>query len=214
MRRAKPHFCAISLFLFFTLAVSLCPAQDGTQQRRSGDGNSRSANSSSNAPTPREIRGYRVERADVRIRRATGTSANALVSLGTPRIASVTPLGVWLEVPVTIAAVEQSGQVEMLVFEDMRVGGTPVTVEEYVHPFRLPRNEPLVLPYPARIYLNVTGALLGATSALRETLPVTGRVYVCGRFRRFFLTFRRAVPVELNLSVTNPLNNIRASIPR
>lgn len=209
MRRKRTRF--ITFLLFFALTVSLCPAQENGRQR--------SAQTSAENPTdqsraPREIRGYRIERAEVRLRRtggdrrdSAGNNEDGLVQLGTPRVASLTPLGVWLEVPITIAAVEHRGEVELLVFEDVRVDGTPVTIEEYTHRFRLPNDEPLVLPHPARVFMSVGGALLGATSALRETWPVTGRVYVCGRFRRFLFSFRRAVPVELNLLIANPLSN-------
>jgi hypothetical protein len=210
MRRKRTRF--ITFLLFFALTVSLCPAQEN--ERRRSDQTS-AENSTDRSRLPREIRGYRIERAEVRLRRTSSgrresaeNGEDGLVQLGTPRVASLTPLGVWLEVPITIAAVEHRGEVEMLVFEDVRVDGTPVTIEEYTHRFRLPNDEPLVLPSPARIFMSVGGVLLGATSsALRETWPVTGRVYVCGRFRRFLFSFRRAVPVELNLSVANPLRN-------
>ena len=160
---------------------------------------------------PREVRGYRVERATVRIRRAPeAAESDSLISLGTPRVAGITPLTVTIEIPVTVAPVEQGGEVELLVFEDMRVNGMPVTVEDYTHRFRLPNERPLLLPQPARIQLSAPRVLLGALgewSASRETWPVTGRVYVCGRYRRFLFTFKRAVPVEINLSVPNPLRN-------
>lgn len=162
-------------------------------------------------PYPREVRGYRIERATVRIRRTPEMAeSDSLISLGTPRVANVSPLTVTIEIPVTIAPVEQGGEVDLLVFEDMRVNGMPVTVEDYAHRFRLPNERPLLLPQPVRIQLSAPRVLLGALgewSSTRETWPVTGRVYVCGRYRRFLFTFKRAVPVEINLTVPNPLRN-------
>ena len=203
----------VSFFSLLFVAL-LCPGQDAERQR--GEPQGRHSNTaSSSTHLPREIHGYRVERVRVRIKRPASTvsgaieSSDALVRFGTLRVESITPRGVWLEVPVSLAAVEQNGQIEMLVFEDVRIDGTPVIIEDYSHPFRLPNDEPLELPRPARVYVSVTSALLGATSAAHETWPVTGRVYVCGRFRRFFLIFKRAVPIELSLSVTNPLYSHR-----
>ena len=53
-------------------------------------------------------------------------------------------------------------------------------------------------------------ALLGALDEWREskeTWPVTGRVYVFGHFKKFLFKFKRVVPVELNLSLPNPLKD-------
>jgi hypothetical protein len=37
--------------------------------------------------------------------------------------------------------------------------------------------------------------------------PVTGRVYVFGRFKKFLFSFKRVVPVELSLTLPNPLKS-------
>ncbi|MBA3806222.1 MAG: hypothetical protein H0X14_10985, partial [Acidobacteria bacterium] len=79
---------------------------------------------------PKEIRGYKVERAKVEIKKpkdakgqdqSTGstatTDADALIQFGEPRIAKMTPLGITMEVPVTVSAVKQGGRVDFLTFE-------------------------------------------------------------------------------------------------
>lgn len=166
---------------------------------------------------PKEIRGYKVEHAKVEIRKQSSgkdksssadESNDDLIRLGEPRVMRVTPLGITLEVQITVAAVKQGGRVDFLTFEDMTVNGTPVTVNEYHHSFELPSSAPLTLPEPVTIYINTPRALLGAIAEWaqpKEVWPVTGRVYVFGRFKKFLFNFKRVVPVELNLSFKNPL---------
>src|SRR5688572_768988 len=156
-----------------------------------------SSSSASGAPPvhnyPKEIRGYKVELARVEIRRdreqredaGNGSDSDALIRLGEPKVSGLTPFGITLEVPVTVAAVKQGGRVDFLTFEDMVVNGTRVTVSEYNHPFDLPSRAPVTLPDPVTIYVSTPRVLLGAISEWnepKEVWPVTGRVYVFGRF--------------------------------
>lgn len=237
VRRRAASFC-----LMLALASSIVLAQEQSQSSQSSRDGANAARQ-----YPREIRGYRIERADVRVRRqrnqqrsrdergsAASSSSSSpstsntntqqtqqssepeLITLGAPRLVHMTPLAITLEVPVTVAPVEQGGTVDLLVFEDMTVNGTPVTVEDYRHPFRLPNERPARLPDPIRIEISMARALIGALGEWNSesaTWPVTGRVYVCGRFRRFLINFKRAVPVELNLRVPNPLRNSSAPAP-
>jgi hypothetical protein len=168
---------------------------------------------------PKEIRGYKIERAKVEIKReqddkeakkADGAAeeSDTLIQFGEPRVARVTPLGLTLEVPITVAAVKQGGRVDFLVFEEMVVNGTPVTIDDYQHSFELPNKRAVRLPQPVRIFISTPRVLLGALDEWgnsKETWPVTGRVYVFGRFKKFLFNFKRAVPIELNLSLANPL---------
>jgi hypothetical protein len=165
---------------------------------------------------PKEIRGYKVELANVEVKRSdakgkdseSAVEAEKLIRLGEPRVKSISPLGISLEVPVTVAAIKQGGRVDFLAFEEMTVNGTKVTVNEYRHSFDLPTSKPVTLPEPVSIYISTPRALLGALgewSQPKEVWPVTGRVYVFGRFKKFLFKFKRVVPVELNLSFQNPL---------
>ncbi|MBA3766446.1 MAG: hypothetical protein H0W99_05555 [Acidobacteria bacterium] len=179
---------------------------------------------------PKKIRGYKVERAKVEIKKprdgkgqeqSTGstsatTDADALIQFGEPRIAKMTPLGITMEVPVTVSAVKQGGRVDFLTFEDMVVNGTPVTIEDYMRPFDLPNKRAVLLPEPVRVFISTTRALLGALgewNASKDVWPVTGRVYVFGRFKKFLFSFKRVVPVELSLTLPNPLKNKQATEP-
>jgi hypothetical protein len=186
---------------------------------------------------PKEIRGYKVERTVVEVKKPevnngqsgknqnqsgmnnsdgqtnTATISDAdvdqLIQLGTPQVARVTPLGITFDVPIVVSAVKQSGHVEFLMFEGMVVNGTSVNIDEYHRPFDLPNKEPLTLREPLRIYIYSPSALLAALgdwSNSKETWPVTGRVYVFGKFRKGPFNFKRVVPVELKLTMRNPLN--------
>lgn len=185
---------------------------------------------------PKEIRGYKVERTVVEIKkpetknresgndqRQSGNSnsdgqviaeskaesdVDELIQLGQPQLARVTPLGITFEVPIVVSPVKQSGHVDFLVFEDMVVNGTSVDIDEYHHAFDLPNKQPLTLREPLRFYIYLPNALLAALgdwSNSKETWPVTGRVYVFGKFKKSLFSFKRVVPVELNLTMRNPL---------
>jgi len=128
----------------------------------------------------------------------------------------MTPLGITMEVPVTVAAVKQGGHVDFLSFEDMMVNGTPVQIEDYMHPFDLPNKQAILLPQPVQVFISTTRALLGALGEWndsKEVWPVTGRVYVFGRFKKFLFSFKRVVPVELSVSLPNPMRNKTATQP-
>src|SRR5258708_17386591 len=121
---------------------------------------------------PKEIRGYKVERTVVEIKKpetksppsgngngrnrndGAGQSISAansegdvdeLTQLGKPPLARITPLAVTFEVPIVVSPVKQSGHVDFLVFEDMIVNGTSVNVDEYLRVFHLRHQQPLVL---------------------------------------------------------------------
>ena len=193
---------------------------------------------------PREIRGYKVERAVVEIKKpeesrktptrtentrsetnqsATQNSSNnpaqtdastydsnpdALIKFGKPQLARVTPLGITFEVPIVVAPVKQSGHIDFLLFEDMVVNGRSVEIDEYHRAFDLPNKQPLTLREPLRFYIYTPGALLAAVdewSNSKETWPVSGRVYACGKFKKSLFSFKRCIPVELNVTIRNPL---------
>ncbi|PYS42416.1 MAG: hypothetical protein DMF71_09320 [Acidobacteria bacterium] len=48
----------------------------------------------------------------------------------------------------------------------------------------------------------------------KDTWPVTGRVFVCGKFRKGPFSFKRCVPVELNLTMRNPLKKTEGLLDR
>ena len=199
---------------------------------------------------PKEIRGYKVERAVVEIKRPEPKTAStsskrkeqpnqtqvqtqtpsqnqsdaqqtvnppssysdddALIKLGKPQLARVTPLGITFEVPIIVAPVKQSGHIDFLLFEDMVVNGRSVEIDEYHREFDLPNKQPLTLREPLRFYIYLPGAILAAVdewSDSKDTWPVTGRIYVFGKFKKFGFKFKRCIPVELNVTMRNPLRD-------
>lgn len=186
--------------------------------------------SNNDQPLPKQIRGYKVHHAEIELKQSAdakkGDKSDSrtrrtdkepeyrqdeplLVQLGEAKLVSASPLGVTFDVPVIIGAIKQQGEIDRLVFEDMRVNDIPVNIDDYAHKFRLPNKDPLTLQPPLRIFVSTPQAVLRTIDELlnsKQTWPVTGRVYVCGQFKRFLFKFKRAVPVELNTSIKNPVN--------
>jgi len=171
---------------------------------------------------PKEIRGYKVERTVVEIKKPEAkdnqsttngalredADVDQLITFGRPQLARVTPLGITFEVAIVVAPVKQSGHVDFLVFEDMVINGRSVEIDEYRRAFDLPNKQALTLREPLRIYIYLPGAVwaaLGEWTDSKENWPVAGRVYVFGKFKKSLFSFKRCVPVELNLTMRNPL---------
>src|SRR5436190_13838153 len=185
---------------------------------------------------PKEIRGYKIERTAIEIKRPESKNAkpgksqtnqsasdgngqieaqnvsdsdvDALIQFGKPQLARVTPLGITFKVPIVVAPVTQKGRVDFLMFEDMTVNDTSVQIDEYHRAFDLPNKNPSTLRDPLSFYIYLPSAVLAAIgdwSDSKAIWPVTGRVYVFGKFKKGLFSFKRCVPVELNLTMRNPL---------
>jgi hypothetical protein len=169
---------------------------------------------------PKEIRGYKVTTAKVEVKRQKDSQTDknqktngqpetdALVQVGEPKVVRVTPLGVTFEVPVTVSAVKQGGKVDLLVFENMKVNDTDVTIEDYTTSFDIPNETAKELPRPIRVFVSTPNAVInifGEVKDSKETWDVKGRAYVCGHFNKFIFKFKRAVPIEIDMKITNPL---------
>lgn len=136
------------------------------------------------------------------------SDVDQLITFGRPQLARVTPLGITFELPIVVAPVKQRGHVDFLLFEDMTVNGHSVEIDEYHRGFDLPTKKALTLREPLRFYIYLPVAALAAMdewSNSKETWSVTGRVYVFGKFKKFLFSFKRCVPVELDLAMRNPL---------
>jgi len=167
---------------------------------------------------PKEIRGYKVERAVVEIkkdRKKPGGTADedvfdpdALIQFGDPEFVSASPLSIGLEIPMIIAPVEQKGHVDFLMFEEMVVNGTTVHIDEYRHQFDLPNKGRFTLRQPLKFYIYLPSAVLAAIgewNESKESWLVTGRVYVFGKFKKSVFSFKRCIPLELKFMMRNPL---------
>ncbi len=185
-----------------------------------------SAQNDSRHPYPKEIRGYKIERTAIEIKKpdsqirnsqnnnqteeqsASDSDVDALIQFGQPQLARVTPLGITFKVPIVVAPVTQKGRVDFLIFEDMTVNDTSVQIDEYHRAFDLPNKRPSTLRDPLIFYIYLPSAVLAAIGDWNDSKaawPVTGRVYVFGKFKKGLFSFKRCVPVELNLAMRNPL---------
>lgn len=139
---------------------------------------------------------------------AADAAVDQLITFGAPSVARVSPLGITFNVPVVVAPIKQSGKVDFLLFEGMTVNEHSIEIDEYHRSFDLPTKKSLTLREPLRFFIYTPVAALAAVgewSNSKETWPVTGRVYVCGKYKKFIFSFKRCVPVELNLTMPNPL---------
>lgn len=170
---------------------------------------------------PDKIRGYKVYKANISVKNHDNKNLNSacgeskiesetFVKVGEPQIVDVSLSGITFEISAEIDAPEQSGTIDFLMFKDFRVNDLAVDVEEYKEPFKVNKNETLILPKPVRIFIGARQTLRGALSEWRDSKDewtVTGTIFVFGHFKKSFMKFKRVVPVEINLKVKNPVKN-------
>lgn len=162
---------------------------------------------------PDKIRGYKVYKTQVSVRTETDKSekkdkSEAFVKIGEPELIDVSLTGVTFELTAEISALEQNGAVDFLTFHDFRVNGLNVEIEEYKEPFVFKKNQPIKLPKPVKIFLGAAQTLRGALKEMKDLKNewlVTGRIFVFGRFKKFGFSFKRVIPVEINIKIKNPL---------
>ncbi len=170
---------------------------------------------------PSEIRGYKVYREKITVTNASGSfdttgKPEASVLVGEPDIVDVSLTGITLSVSAELNAVERSGEVHFITFRDFRVNDLPVDIEDYQEPFSFRRNEKTTLPKPATLFLP-TGRLLNAAwkeiSNSKTEWTVSGRAFVFGKFRKFGFAFKRVIPVDIKLTIKNPLRELHSKTP-
>jgi hypothetical protein len=163
---------------------------------------------------PKEIRGYKVALREVDEKKA-GTKATdeeldsePLIRFGDPQNAGITPLGISFELPMVVKQVKRKGRVDFMVFEKMLVNNTSVEIDEYLHGFDLPNKTPLTLTEPLKFFVSLPSAVLGAIDEWndsKKTWLITGRVYVFGKYKKSLFTFKRCIPIEINITIPNPV---------
>lgn len=161
---------------------------------------------------PKEIRGYRIHDAKVGIQRTPAdprsSDADARISFGEPRFVSASVSGITFKIPVEASPLNVNGIIDLLEFYDFRVNGIPVEIEEFNGPIALKKGETLQLPKSAMIFVASSCVVQAAwnelTNSKKEWL-ITGRVFVLGRFKKLRMSFRRAIPVDVQVTIKNPL---------
>lgn len=163
---------------------------------------------------PAKIRGYKVHQAKIEVRssderKPSGTDREAVITLGKLTVDDYGITGITLLAGAQISPIDQSGRVEFLTFREFRVNGVAVDIEEYKHPFSFKKGEMISLPEPARIFVGTLDLARAARNELtdpKRKWNISGTVFVFGRFKRFGLSFKRVVPIKIDLAIANPLN--------
>lgn len=171
---------------------------------------------------PKEIRGYKVHKTGISVKTSSNktparSGPEALVKIGDPAVTDLSFTGLTFEIPAEITSFDQSGRVDFLTFHDFKVNGLAVDVEEYRSAFSFKKNELVVLPEPARIFLGTGQIVKAAWKEIAETKKewtITGRVFVFGKFRKLGFSFKRVIPVDINLTIKNPLLEYKSKVTR
>lgn len=163
---------------------------------------------------PDKIRGYKVHNINVAVKdhgdTATKDEREVLVKLGKPKLSVNGPLSVAIEVGAEITVMRQNGKVDFVTFHDFRVNGIAVEIEEYTSEFSFKKKVPVSLPKLVRLNIGIVGVAKAAYQELIESKKewdVTGTVFVFGRSKKFGFSFKRVVPVRIEMKVKNPLAN-------
>lgn len=164
---------------------------------------------------PDQTRGYKVHNINVTVvNRSSNTAltdkADVLVKLSEPKISVNGLLSVAIEIGAEITALRQSGKVDFLTFSDFRINGIAVEIEEYKSGFSFKKNVPVSLPTRARAIVSIVGVAKVAYKELIESKKewsVTGTVFVFGNFNKFGFSFKRVVPIKIDMTIKNPLTN-------
>ena len=164
---------------------------------------------------PDEIRGYKVHRAKVSVqtridRNKPPEDFGVAVDFDEPKLVRVSPLGTTFEVSLEMTVFNQSGKIDFLTFKDFRVNGLKVEIEEYDESFEIEKNKSTRLKKPIKIFVAATQTIKGGLKEIFQSekeWQVTGRVFVFGKFKKLGFKFKRVVPVDVNLKITNPLKS-------
>ena len=163
---------------------------------------------------PSKIRGYKVHNANIQVRSSedkqpASGDREAVITLGKLEVDDYGISGITLAAGADISPVDQSGKVEFLTFRDFRINGITVDIEEYKHSFSFKKGEAISLPKPARVFVGTLNLARAARNELldpKKTWTVKGTVFVFGKFKKFGMSFKRVVPIKIDLTIANPLN--------
>ncbi|NOT46173.1 MAG: hypothetical protein HOP17_00285 [Acidobacteria bacterium] len=146
---------------------------------------------------------------------ASKTPGKPYIVVGTPTVSEVSLGGVTLAIISDLEAAGYDGQVEKMNFRDIKVNGVSVKVEDFTLPFKVSKRGRTVLPAPATVFLPTSNILNAAWKEItnsKQDWSVTGRVFVFGKFKKFGFHFKRAIPVDIDLLIKNPLLEYRKNV--
>ncbi len=162
---------------------------------------------------PKKIRGYKVHYAKVSVRDINQNEPNKKrlrveTDFDEPEFARVGLYGISIELNSKLTVYGKSGKIDFIAFKDFTVNGIKVDIEEYRESFEFKKAESFELKEPVEIFISTRQTLRGALKEYKnskEKWLVKGRVFVFGKFRKFGFKFKRVIPVDVELSIDNPL---------
>jgi hypothetical protein len=163
---------------------------------------------------PDEIRGYKVHHAKVALSRNGEKQGeediDIAVNPGNPTLKQIYPLALAFNLPIEMTVYRQNAKIDFLSFKNFRVNGIAVNIDDYMQAFEVKKDKQFSLEPPLSIYVPTIGALSAAIGEWTNSKPewdVSGTVYVFGRFKKIGFSFKRVVPVDVNLRIRNPLRS-------
>lgn len=164
---------------------------------------------------PDKIRGYKVYKTEISVTDETAGNSDKKdlgvdVDFEEPELAEVSLLGITLSLESRITVFGQSGTIDFISFKDFKVNDINVEIEEYKTSFDFKKGKPVKLEKPVEIFINTKQMLRGAVEEYKDSKNVwlvTGRVFVFGHFKKFGFKFKRVIPVDVNLTIKNPLKS-------
>lgn len=177
----------LSCFFIFTIsaAICFCPTLSTFAQADN---------------FPSHIRGYRVHKEP--------QTNSTRISLGNPEVSAVSLTGVSVGLAVELDGIDRSGKIDFVTFREFSVNDVPVTIEDYDEAFSVTKHQKIALKKKVNVFVSSVNILETVWNEIVESKPrwnVRGRVFVFGRFKRFGLTFKRVVPIDINIEIENPL---------
>lgn len=162
---------------------------------------------------PDKIRGYKVYKTEISVTNESlennkRKDFGVEVDFEEPELAEISLLGITLELKSKVTIFGQSGMIDFISFKDFKVNDIKVEIEEYKTSFDFKKGESVQLKKPVQIFVNTKQTLRGAVKEYKDSKDewqVTGRVFVFGRFKKFGFKFKRVIPVDVNLTIKNPL---------
>ena len=136
------------------------------------------------------------------------TPSDIAIKLLTPSVIDITLSGAVLEVNAEFTA-SRNGKVDMITFDDFKANGIPFEIAEAATPFSFKKNKTATLPTPARVTVSLTSIPRAVYKQISEDpaeINVTGRAFVFGRFKKFGMTFKRVIPITVDIKIKNPLH--------
>jgi len=163
---------------------------------------------------PDKIRGYKVENISLKVSHTIpetdkySDDFDLYIQLSKPKLSTLGLLAASIDVGADMVSTKQNGTVDMLTFQDVRVNGVAIEVDDYIATMPVKKGVRSTLPKPVTARINLAGAAKTALKELtdsRSQWSITGTAFIFGKFKKLGFSFRRVIPVKIDILVKNPL---------